>query len=30
LLDGKSLRSMLIQQGYAREYYGGAKVGWCQ
>jgi endonuclease YncB( thermonuclease family) len=30
LLDGKSLRSMLIQQGYAREYYGEAKTSWCQ
>jgi len=29
LLDGKSLRSMLIQQGYAREYYGDAKQSWC-
>jgi endonuclease YncB( thermonuclease family) len=29
LLDGKSLRSMLIQQGYAREYYGEAKTSWC-
>ena len=30
VLDGKSLRSMLIQQGYAREYYGEAKTSWCQ
>jgi endonuclease YncB( thermonuclease family) len=30
LLDGNSLRSMLIQQGYAREYYGEAKTSWCQ
>ena len=29
LLDGQSLRSMLIQQGYAREYYGEAKTSWC-
>jgi endonuclease YncB( thermonuclease family) len=29
VLDGKSLRSMLIQQGYAREYYGEAKTSWC-
>lgn len=29
LLDGKSLRMMLIQQGYAREYYGEAKTSWC-
>lgn len=30
LLDGKSLRMMLIQNGYAREYYGDAKTSWCQ
>lgn len=29
LLDGKSLRKMLIQSGYAREYYGEAKASWC-
>jgi endonuclease YncB( thermonuclease family) len=29
LLDGKSLRAMLISQGYAREYYGDAKTSWC-
>lgn len=29
ILDGKSLRSMLISQGYAREYYGEAKTSWC-
>lgn len=29
LLDGKSLRNMLIQSGYAREYYGEAKSSWC-
>lgn len=29
LLDGKSLRQMLIQQGYAREYYGEEKQSWC-
>ena len=28
-LNGQSLRSMLIQQGYAREYYGEAKTSWC-
>jgi micrococcal nuclease len=28
-LDGKSLRLMLIQNGYAREYYGEAKQSWC-
>jgi endonuclease YncB( thermonuclease family) len=30
LLDGKSLRMMLIQNGYAREYYGEAKTSWCE
>lgn len=29
LLDGKSLRQMLIQNGFAREYYGEAKTSWC-
>ena len=29
LLDGKSLRQMLIQNGHAREYYGEAKQTWC-
>ena len=29
LLDGKSLRMMLIQNGFAREYYGEAKTSWC-
>lgn len=29
ILDGKSLRAMLISQGYAREYYGEAKTSWC-
>lgn len=29
ILDGKSLRGMLIQQGFAREYYGEAKTSWC-
>lgn len=29
ILDGKSLRFMLIQQGYAREYFGEAKTSWC-
>ena len=29
VLDGRSLRAMLIQQGYAREYYGEAKQSWC-
>jgi endonuclease YncB( thermonuclease family) len=29
LLDGQSLRKMLIDGGYAREYYGEAKTSWC-
>lgn len=29
ILDGKSLRTMLIQNGHAREYYGEAKQSWC-
>lgn len=29
LLDGKSLRKMLIDRGFAREYYGEAKTSWC-
>lgn len=29
LLDGKSLRALLIQNGFAREYYGEAKTSWC-
>jgi len=29
ILDGKSLRTLLIQNGYAREYYGEAKTSWC-
>ena len=29
LLDGQSLRTMLIQNGFAREYYGDAKQSWC-
>lgn len=29
ILDGHSLREMLIQKGYAREYYGEAKQSWC-
>lgn len=29
LLDGRSLRMMLIQNGFAREYYGEAKGSWC-
>jgi len=30
LLNGQSLRIMLIQNGYAREYYGEAKTSWCE
>ena len=29
IVDGMSLRSMLITNGLAREYYGDAKLGWC-
>lgn len=29
LLDGQSLRALLIQNGFAREYYGEAKTSWC-
>ena len=29
VLDGKSLRSQLIANGFAREYYGEAKGTWC-
>lgn len=29
VLNGISLRAMLIQNGYAREYYGEAKQSWC-
>lgn len=29
VLDGQSLRMLLIQNGYAREYYGEAKTSWC-
>ena len=29
LLNGVSLRSLLIQNGFAREYYGEAKQSWC-
>jgi endonuclease YncB( thermonuclease family) len=29
ILDGQSLRSLLIKNGYAREYYGEAKQTWC-
>jgi endonuclease YncB( thermonuclease family) len=29
IIDGQSLRSLLIKNGYAREYYGEAKTTWC-
>lgn len=29
LLNGQSLRSMLIQNGFAKEYFGEAKTSWC-
>lgn len=30
IADGKSLRNLLITNGFAREYYGDAKTSWCQ
>ena len=30
ILNGVSLRSELIRNGFAREYYGEAKKSWCQ
>jgi len=30
LIEGNSLRKLLIQQGYAREYYGDKKESWCK
>ena len=29
ILDGYSLRTLLISNNYAREYYGEAKQSWC-
>lgn len=29
LLNGQSLRGMLLANGFAREYYGDAKQSWC-
>mgnify|MGYP000193185688 FL=1 len=29
ILDGRSLRHMLIAEGFAREYYGDKKISWC-
>lgn len=28
-IDGRSLRQLLIERGFAREYYGDAKTSWC-
>ena len=30
ILNGQSLRGLLIVNGHAREYYGEAKQSWCQ
>lgn len=30
ILDGQSLRSLLIKNGFARAYYGEAKQSWCE
>lgn len=30
IVNGQSLRVALIQNGFAREYYGEAKQSWCQ
>lgn len=30
IVDGQSLRKALIEQGYAREYYGDKKESWCE
>ena len=29
LIDGNSLTKMLIEKGFAREYYGNKKTSWC-
>lgn len=29
ILDGMSLRDLLIKNGFAREYFGEAKTSWC-
>lgn len=29
ILNGQSLRALLIQNGFAREYFGEAKQSWC-
>ena len=30
VLNDQSLRTQLIQNGFAREYYGDAKISWCE
>jgi micrococcal nuclease len=30
LVDGRSIRQLLIANNYAREYYGGTKKSWCR
>lgn len=30
IVDGKSLRILLIENGYAREYFGETKQSWCK
>lgn len=30
ILNGQSLRALLIQNGFAREYYGEDKTSWCE
>lgn len=29
MIDGKSLRALLIRNGFAREYFGDKKESWC-
>ena len=30
IIDGRSLRTLLINEGLAREYFGETKTSWCQ
>ena len=30
IIDGESLTALLISNGYARPYFGGAKESWCE
>jgi len=30
IIDGESLRELLINKGFAREYYGDKKESWCK